>query len=391
MKYNFDEIIDRHNTNSLKYDFATERGKSANILPLWVADMDFKSPPEVLNVLSKTVSHGIFGYTEAKTSYYETVSNWFYKNFHWNNNPHWIVKTPGVVFALATAVKAYTNEGDSVLIQQPVYYPFSEVILDNNRKLVNNPLIIQNGHYRIDFVDFEKKIIDNNVKLFILCSPHNPVGRVWTKKELITIGNICIKHNVLIISDEIHCDFTFPGNTHTVFASINKQFEKNSIVCTAPSKTFNFAGIQVANIFIPNLSLRKQFIKTYNQSGYSQLNTFGIIGAKACYELGSPWLTELKIYLLDNLKFLREYLLNHIPSVKLMEPEGTYLVWLDFRGLNLTNKELENLIVKKANLWLDSGEIFGKEGEGFQRINIACPRSTLKKALDHLNVAVNQH
>ncbi len=380
----FDSIVDRKNSNSLKYDFAVERGKPEDILPLWVADMDFKAPRGVTDALVKAAEHGIFGYTEVKSDYYEAVSGWFERHFSWKPEETWLVKTPGVVFAIATAIRAFTKEGDAVLIQKPVYYPFSEVILTNNRKLVNSPLVYENGAYYIDFKDFEKKIAENKVRLFILCSPHNPVGRVWTKGELLRMGEICRKYGVLVVSDEIHCDFTYTGYTHTVFSTIQKEFREISIICTAPSKTFNLAGLQNSNIWIANELLRKEFIRALEASGYSQLNTMGLVAAKAAYEHGEAWLLELKEYLEENLTFVREFLQEKLPQVKLVEPQGTYLIWLDFRELGISDQEIKDRVVNQAGLWLDSGTMFGEEGEYFQRINIACPRSVLKEAMGGL-------
>lgn len=385
---NFDEIIDRRNTNSLKYDFCLERKKRSDLLPLWVADMDFRIPDVILNDIKTAVNHGIFGYSEAKENYFTPLNNWFLTHFNWEVKKDWLVKTPGVVYAIAMAIKAFTKPQEGIMIQQPVYYPFSECILDNDRKLVNNPLVYNNGRYTIDFEDFESKILQENVKLFILCSPHNPVGRVWTKEELIRIGEICLKHHVLIVSDEIHCDFTYPGHTHTIFASISEEFAMNSIICTSPSKSFNMAGLQISNIFIPNKEIRALFQHKMNASGYSQVNTLGLVGCASAYANGDVWLGALKEYLKENLDFVRDYLEKYIPKIKLVEPEGTYLIWLDCSELNLTYKELETLITDKAKLWLDGGIMFGKDSSKFERINIACPRSILKQALDNLASAV---
>ena len=388
MVYNFDRVIERKNTLSLKYDFSKERGKPEDILPLWVADMDFMTTNEVISELKKCVELGVYGYSESKEDYFKVIQNWYQRYFQWHLEPSWLIKTPGVVFAISAAIRAYTKENDSIIIQTPVYYPFYEVILDNKRNLVTNPLLLKNDHYEIDFIDFERKIIENNVKLFILCSPHNPVGRVWRKDELINLGNICLKHNVKVISDEIHCDFTYPGHKHYVFASLDPQFLMNTVTCTSPSKTFNLAGLQVSNIFIPNLKMKKKFEKAVAQTGYSQLNLFGLVACKAAYEFGDIWLKELKLYLIQNLDYIRNFLKNELPLVSLIEPEGTYLVWLDFRKLNLSEEKLEKLIVEKAGLWLDSGKMFGIEGVGFQRINIACPISILEKALFKLKEAL---
>ncbi len=389
-KYNFDEEIDRRNTNCLKYDFAVERGKQEGILPLWVADMDFRTAPEIIDALVKEAQHGIFGYSEVKEDYFEALHHWFLTHFNWDIRKEWLVKTPGVVFAIAQAVRAFTKEGDGVLLCQPVYYPFMECIVDNGRRVVNSQLIYRDGKYFIDFEDFEKKIVDNNVKLFLLCSPHNPVGRVWSREELTRVGNICLKHQVVVLSDEIHCDFTYEGYTHTPFASISEAFAQNSVVCTAPSKTFNLAGLQVSNIFIPDEKKQKQFMKAVEAAGCSQLNVMGLVAAKAAYTFGEEWLSELREYLKGNLAFVREFLNENLPQIKLVKPEGTYLVWLDCSALSLTLKELEELISVKANLWLDGGYIFGRETEQFERINIACTRKTLQKALTQLKKAVDE-
>ena len=389
--YDFDKIIDRHGTNCLKFDFAKERGKNGDELSLWVADMDFEVAKPITDALQAQVNHGIYGYTEVKSDYFDIVKNWFKDNFDWEIKKGSLVKTPGVVYAIAMAVKAFTKEGEAVIIQQPVYYPFSEMIIANNRKLVNSPLVLKDGRYEIDFEDFEKKIVENNVKLFILCSPHNPVGRVWSVEELKRIGDICIKHDVVIFSDEIHADFVYEPNKHHVFASLGESYAANSVIATAPSKSFNIAGLQVSNIFIENKKLRDAFRNEIVKSGYSQLNTMGLVAARAAYESGKEWLDKVRAYIKDNLIFFRDYLKENIGELSLIEPEGTYLVWVDFRKLGLSEKQREDLIVNKAKLWIDSGAMFGVDGEGFERFNIACPRSYLKKALDSLKKAVEEY
>ena len=386
--YDFDKIIDRHGTNCLKFDFAKERGKNGDELSLWVADMDFQVAKPITDALQVQVNHGIYGYSEVKSDYFDIVKNWFKDNFDWEIKKGSLVKTPGVVYAIAMAVKAFTKEGEAVIIQQPVYYPFSEMIIANNRKLVNSPLVLKDGRYEIDFEDFEKKIVENNVKLFILCSPHNPVGRVWSVEELKRIGDICIKHDVVIFSDEIHADFVYEPNKHHVFASLGESYAANSVIATAPSKSFNIAGLQVSNIFIENKKLRDAFRNEIVKSGYSQLNTMGLVAARAAYESGKEWLDEVRAYIKDNLIFFRDYLKENIGELSLIEPEGTYLVWVDFRKLGLSEKQREDLIVNKAKLWIDSGAMFGVDGEGFERFNIACPRSYLKQALDSLAKAI---
>lgn len=387
MKYDFDEQIERRGSDCLKYDFAVERGMPEDILPLWVADMDFRTAPCITERIQKDAAFGIFGYTDSKDDYFQTLSKWYETYFNWKVEKDWLVKTPGIVLAIATAVSAFTKEGDSVLIQQPVYYPFSSVIRNNNRKLVNNELVLKEGRYEMDLVDFEKKIVQEKVKLFILCSPHNPVGRVWTEEELQRIGEICLKYDVKIVSDEIHSDFVYPGIVHHVLMTVNKRFQDICIVCTAPSKTFNLAGLQVSNVWIPNPELRRIFEQKISAVGYSEVNMLGLHACQAAYEGGREWLEQLKEYLKGNLDFVRNYLKENIPQIKLIEPEGTYLVWLDCRELGLSEKELEQFIAQKAKLWLDDGIIFGKAGEGFERVNIACPRATLKEALERLKKA----
>lgn len=389
MKYNFNEIIDRKGTDSLKYDFAVERGLPKDVLPLWVADMDFPVEDHIKEALIKASEHAIFGYSDTKDDYFEVLSSWYERRFFWKVKKEWLVKTPGVVFAIAMAIQALTRENEAIIIQEPVYYPFSSTIRANNRKLVINNLVLKKDKYHIDFVDFEKKIIENNVKLFILCSPHNPVGRVWTGEELQKLANICLKHKVYIFSDEIHSDLVYEKDTHTIFANLGKDVEDSCIVATAPSKTFNIAGLQVSNIWIANKKMRDSFKEAIDRAGYSQLNNMGLIATKVAYKYGEEWLEELKIYLKSNIDFVRKFLKDKLPNIKLIEPEGTYLLWLDCRELGLSEKERQGLIQNKAKLWLDTGTMFGKAGAGFERINIACPRKTLKEAMNRLKEAIN--
>lgn len=390
MLYDFNEIIERKGTNSLKYDFTVERSKPEDVIPLWVADMDFRAPHAVAEALIKACEHGVFGYTEVKHPYFQALHDWYLKHFQWDTQDSWLVKTPGVVFAICTAIRAYTEPGDSILIQRPVYYPFTNSILGNGRNLINNPLVLKNGRYSIDLEDFETKIRENRVKLFILCNPHNPVGRVWSKEELTAMGDICLKYNVLVVSDEIHADFTYPGHQHIVFAGIKPEYADIAVTCTAPSKTFNLAGLQISNIFISRRDIRHAFRKALYSTGYFQLNTMGLVACEAAYKNAYPWLDELRAYLKGNLDFVRSFLEGELPKIKLVEPEGTYLVWLDCRGLGLSDDELDHFIVSEAKLWLDKGSMFGPEGEGFQRINIACPRATLEKAFLQLKCAVER-
>lgn len=388
-KYDFDTVINRYNTNCLKYDYAERRGYPKDILPLWVADMDFKTAPQILEALHKAVDHGIFGYSNPREDYNKAVAEWFSKRFGWSPESNWLVNTPGVVFALSMAVRSFTDKGDKVLIQPPVYYPFYSVVEDNDRKLVENELLCINGRYEIDFDDFENKIKTENVKLFILCSPHNPVGRVWTNEELRRIGEICGRYNVIVVSDEIHCDFVYGGYEHKVFTKACPELQNRAVICTAPSKSFNIAGLQVSNIWIADKELRHKFKKEIVSCGYTEMNALGLVAAKAAYESGGDWLDECWDYIGQNLDFMREFFQKNIPQIKLVEPEGTYFAWLDCSELGLDKKQLNELIINKAGLWLDAGHIFGKRSEMFQRVVLACPRETLQLALDKLYKAIN--
>ena len=380
----FDRIIDRKNTRCLKYDFAVKRGMPEDVLPLWVADMDFETSSYIEDALTERVKEGIFGYSDVQTPYFEIIRDWMIRHHDWEPQEKWLIKTPGVVFALAMAVKAYTDPGDKVLLQQPVYYPFSEVITDNGREVVSNDLVLTvDGTYKIDFADFEQKIIANGIKLFLLCSPHYPVGRVWTKEELEKIGDICVKHGVTVVSDEIHNDFIWEG-THTVFAGIKKEFADISVTCTSPSKTFNLASMLISNIFIPNQILRRKFCKEMDRAGISQLSVLGLVATEAAYAHGDEWYAAMKNYVRDNIAFARAYVEENLPGVRMIDTQGTYLIWLDFRQTGLTVEQLDHKIIYEAGLWLDSGKIFGKTGEGFERINVACPRAVLQEALDRI-------
>lgn len=380
----FDTVVDRKNTRCLKYDFAVKRGKPEDVLPLWVADMDFKTSSYIEDALVERAKEAIFGYSEVQTDYFNIVNNWMIKHHNWETKEEWLIKTPGVVFALAMAVKAYTNVGDKILVQYPRYYPFSETIEDNGRRVVSSDLILgEDNRYHIDFEDFENKMRDNNIKLFFLCNPHNPVGRVWTKEELTRLGDICVKYGVTVVSDEIHHDFVFKGE-HTVFAGIKKEFENITITCTSPSKTFNLASMLISNIFIANNDLRYRFKREIDAAGISQLGVLGLVATEAAYSKGEEWYQAVKKYISDNIDFTKKYVEENLPGVKMIDTEGTYLVWLDFRGTDLSTTELNRRIIYEAKLWLDDGNIFGDQGDGFQRINVACPRATLQEALDRI-------
>ncbi|MDY6396531.1 MAG: MalY/PatB family protein [Treponema sp.] len=382
--YDFNKITDRHGTNAIKYDLAVARGKPADVVSLWVADMDFPTAPAILEALHAKVNHGIFGYSVPGEDFYETVKNWQKTEHDFVIARHWVVTTPGVVFAIACAIKAFTREGEAVIIQTPVYYPFKNMILANNRKLVTSSLFEKDGKWQIDFDDFEKKIVENDVKLFILCSPHNPVGRVWSREELTRLSEICLKHNVIVFADEIHNDFIFEPNKHIVFSTISKEAAWNSVISTSASKTFNLAGLQFSVNFIQNPVLKKKFHDERDKTGYDEPSLMGFVATQAAYEHGKDWLTALKKHLVENLDFVRNFVKENLPKVRLIEPEGTYLLWLDFSAYGYSDSELDNLIVNKAKVWLDRGTMFGCEGEGYQRINIATPRPILEEALKRI-------
>lgn len=390
-RYNFDEFIDRHGTDSLKFDHHASRKRDPNLLSLWVADMDFRAPQEALDALQERVRHGIFGYTEPTASYFEAVQNWMATHHSWHVEREWFVCTPGVVYALAMAVQAYTEPGDAVLVQRPVYYPFSSVVADNGRTLVNAPLVYENGAYSIDFEAFEQAIVENNVKLFLLCNPHNPGGRVWTRGELQHMGDICLAHGAVICSDEIHMDFARLGYTHTVLANLSPELADITVTCTSPGKTFNLAGLQISNIIIGNPTLRQRFQHAVDASGYSQCNSLGLLACEACYTHGAQWLEELKEYLEGNYRALCEHIQCEAPELHVVEPGSTYLVWVDCKALNLgTDRTLRRFTEDEAGLWLDTGGMFGEEGVGFVRFNIATTRAYLLKAVGQFTQAVRR-
>lgn len=392
----FDTVIDRHHTKSVKYDFFVKYGlakhgdDSNGILPLWIADMDFKTSSFVQDALIRSAEHGIFGYSETQEDYFRILQDFYRRRHNYEiESPRWVLKTPGVMFAIAMAVKAFTNVGDAVLIQQPVYMHFVDVIENNERKVVSNDLVYgEDGRYHIDFEDFEKKIVENNIKLFLLCSPHNPVCRVWTREELLRLGEICLRHHVIVVSDEIHNDFVFEG-THTVFGSLSEELADISVVVTAPTKTFNLAGVQISHTFVINPTLRRALRRQINATGYGQVSIQGIVSAEAAYFKGDVWLDALLKYLKGNIEYTERFVHENLKGVKLVPMDATYLAWLDFNGTGLTTEQVDDLVLHKARLWLNSGTKFGKAGAGFQRLNLACPRSTLVEALERLKVALD--
>lgn len=383
MTYDFDNEINRYGTSSVKWDMADSYFNTPEVLPLWVADMDFKIAPEIQNALEERLAHGIFGYTYCEDSYYQAIQGWMRSRHDWEIEKSWILSCPGVIPALHMIVQTYTEPGDSVIIQEPVYYYFAKSVTNNGRIALNNELVYSGGRYSIDFTDFEEKARDPKCKMVILCSPHNPVGRVWTRDELLRLSKICLEHGLIIVSDEIHHDLVLKG-THYPTAGLFKEIGGQTITCTAPSKTFNLAGLHTANVIIENNNLRNKFRRKLSTLGFLGPNTFAITALEAAYTKGAPWLEALLGYVKENLVYLKTYLQKHLPYVKIIEPEATYLVWLDFSSLAGSERELRENILTKGNLALDDGILFGKKSALFQRINIACPRRTLAAALDRI-------
>lgn len=387
MKYDFDKVTKR--IQSEKWGVKKEIFGTEDVIPMWVADMDFESPKPVIDAIIKRAEHGLFGYTFKSSSYCESIINWFNKRHNWEINKDWINYSPGIVPALSFITLSFSQPGDKIIVQSPVYRRFLEVIMENGRQILDNELKLKNAKYVIDFDDFEKKANDPRAKLFFLCNPHNPVGRVWTREDLIRLGRICIKNNVIIVSDEIHSDLIYEGYKHVVFASISEEFAQNSITLNSPSKTFNLAGLQTSVIIIPN----KKYYEIY-QSELSSLkltrgNVFGLVALESAYNLGEDWLEQLLEYLEGNLNYLIKFFKEKVTKIKVIKPEGTYLVWFDCRQLGLNDLELRKFMIEKAKVGLFDGYKFGQGGEGFQRINIGCPRAILKESLERIEKAVN--
>lgn len=384
MKYNFDEIIPRRGTNSYKWDSAGD----ADILPMWVADMDFRTAPPVVEALRKRAEHGIFGYVRVPDAYYAAVTNWFARRHDWQIEKEWIIYTTGVVPALSAVIKALTIPGDKVMVQTPVYNCFFSSIRNNGCGMIANPLIYRNGTYQIDFADLEQKAADPSVKVLLLCNPHNPAGRVWTKQELTRIGDICIRNNVWVIADEIHCELVFPGHTYIPFASISQEFLMHSVTCTSPSKAFNLAGLQIANIISADTDIRIKIDKAINVNEVCDVNPFGVEALMAAYNDSEEWLEELKQYLFANYNYLRAYFAECLPKFPVSMLEGTYLVWVDCSVLNQSSDKIVKTLLEKVKLWVNEGGLYGEAGEGFIRINIACPRQQLIEGLNRLRRAL---
>ena len=386
----FEQVTDRKGTGSLKYDYGPERTGREDLLPMWVADMDFRVPKEVEEAVIRRTRHGIFGYTEPDDGYYQALYSWYEQRHGWKIDRRWNTVTPGVVYAIAVAIRAFTDPGDAVLIQPPVYYPFRETVVDNGRTLIENELVLKDGRYHVDFEDFEKKIRNNRVMLFLLCNPHNPVGRVWTESELRRMGEICRKNGVLVFSDEIHGDFVYPGYRYIPFASLGEEYAEITITGTSASKTFNLAGLQVSNILISNREKRMMFRKEHGAGGYSQSNTLGLTATEAAYRYGEEWLRELCSYLTGNLEYIRDFLKVRTPLLKLIEPEGTYLIWLDCSRIVPDAEGVRDFFEGSAGIWGDAGKIFGERSECFERLNIATPRCVIRQAMKQIEKAYNE-
>jgi len=396
MANNFSEYNNRIGTDCAKWDGFEARYPrldSKDCIPMWVADTDFKAPQEVIDALVEKAKFGIYGYPNAKgDSFDKPVIDWIYKRHGWKLNKEWIVPTAGIVPAVTYAIQAFTQEGEGVIIQPPVYYPFKQMILKNKRKTVNNPLIFdpKTENYEIDFGDLECKIKDPNNKLFILCNPHNPMGRVWSEEELRKIGELCLNNGVLIFSDEIHSDLIFKGYKHVPLGMLDERMNQNMITAYSPSKTFNLAGLQISAVIIANQQIRKKYTTQLEINCVGSINVFGTIAQEAAYNHGEPYLTELLEYIEANVDYAIDYAEKNLKGVTILKPQATYLVWIDFRGTGLTADEIDTLVIEKAKIAADLGRWFGEEGAGFSRFNFACPRSTLEKALGQLKCAIDQ-
>ncbi len=383
--YNFDEIIERHGTNSYKWDSTP----NADVLPLWVADMDFRTAPPIIEALEQRVAHGIFGYTRVPDEYYNAVTHWFARRHGWEFPQEWIQYTSGVVPAISVIIKAITTPGDRVMVQTPVYNCFFSSIRNNGCELVSNPLLRTGNTYHIDFDDMESKIADQHVKVLLLCNPHNPAGRVWSRNELLQIDKICSRHGVTVISDEIHCELVYAPHKYTPFASLG--CASRWVTCVSPSKAFNMAGLQIASIITDDKDLRQRIDRAININEVCDVNPFGVIATIAAYNHGESWLNELLEYLHANYEFMHEFCSKHLPQFPIMELEGTYLVWMDCSAMHTTSEQLEEALIDKAHLWLNAGNMYGAEGEGYMRWNIACPRQVLAEALNRFKSFVTNY
>lgn len=389
MNYNFETVIDRSNNFSAKWSEMDKKYGSNDLLPMWVADMDFKAAPCIIDAMRERLEQGIYGYTTRVDSYNESIVNWAARRYDWNIKSDWLIFSPGVIPSISLIIQEMTEKNDKIMIQEPVYSPFNSVVKDNGRELVISPLKkLEDGNYVMDYEDIESKIKD--VKMFILCNPHNPVGRVWTKEELQKLGDICLKHNVKVISDEIHSDMIFKGHKHIPFASISEEFAENSITCMAPTKTFNIAGLQMSQVILPNKEDYKVLDSAFARLDIRRNNAFSLVATQAAYNNGEEWLDELLEYIEGNMDFAVKYIEENIPSLKVKKPEGTYLLWVDFSETGLNDEEVTKALVEKGKVALNSGVSFGIGGNGYQRINLACPRAMVEDGLARIKKAITE-
>lgn len=389
MKYDFDRRIDRTGTASYKWDQSEKLFGRPDILPLWVADMDFQPPKEVVDAIKQRAEHGIYGYTMRPQSYYDAIVGWLSRRHGWRIEQDWLSSSPGVVPALSVAVQTFTQPGDGIILQSPVYYPFYDVIRMNGREVVNNPLVLRNDRYEMDFELLEKQAAAG-AKMLLLCTPHNPGGRVWTREELERVAEICAKHGLLVVADEIHHDLVFSGHKHVPYASLSEASAQHSITCIAPSKTFNLAGLQAAAVVIPNADVRRQYNAALKTLSIHMESYFGLTAAETSYAHGDEWLDQLLVYLEGNRDALLAYVKEHLPQVKAMSPEGTYMVWMDCTAISNKPAELKQLMFDKAGVAFTEGSVFGEQGAGYLRVNLACPRSLLLEALDKFVEAIRE-
>ncbi|MBN2273776.1 MAG: PatB family C-S lyase [Bacteroidales bacterium] len=389
MKYNFDELIQREETNCEKYDHRQKIFGRRDVIPMWVADMDFKTPDFILNAIKNRLRHEVLCYTFIPGSFYDAVMSWNMRRHGWQTKREWISFSPGVVPALNMLVMALTEAGDKIIVQPPVYFPFFSAVRNHGRIMVSNPLACEGGRYVMNFSQLVSSI-DNRVKMIILCNPHNPTGNVWEKEILLRLADLCLKNNIIILSDEIHCDLVYPGYKHIPMASLSDETAGLTVTCMAPSKTFNMAGMSTSYLIIPNPEIKKKYDDLLNHIHVGAGNIFGFSALEAAYNEGEEWPAQLMEYVEGNLKFMTDFFRSEIPRIKVIKPDATYMVWLDCRELGLNSNDLRDFMISKAGLGLSDGPLFGPEGEGFQRINIACPRSLLEKALYQLRDAVHQ-
>jgi cystathionine beta-lyase len=389
MTYDFDEIIPRAKTNSVKYDLRKKLFGRADILPMWVADMDFRVPPAISEAIKSRAAHEIYGYSIRPESFYQSVINWTKRRYNWAIEREWLTFSPGIVPGVNLSIMALTNPGDKVMIQPPVYFPFFQAVKKNDRQLVENRLVLKEGRYHIDLEDFEQQL-KSGVKLFILSNPHNPGGSVWTYDELKSMGDLCVQYGALIIADEIHADIVFPDHVYTPMTSISEEIAGNTITFLAPSKTFNIAGLSTSVGIIPEANIRAKFNEILENLHLWHGNIFGNAALEAAYDHGEQWLDELLDYLLGNIELIEDYIYNRIKGIDLIKPEGTYLAWLDCRALPLNNDEINRFMVEKAGVGMNEGATFGENGAGFQRLNFGCPRDTLNMALEKIEAAVRK-